>query len=62
MNTNLSALEVRYFFAKRYWLRQGGDAVMTEAEYAELRRGRQLTPDRMRDLSCFISGYLKAKE
>ena len=62
MNTNLSALEVRYFFAKRYWLGQGGDAVITEAEYAELRRGRQLTPDRMRDLSCFISGYLKAKE
>jgi len=51
MNTNLSALEVRHFFAKRYWLRKGGDAVMTEAEYTELRRGRQLAPGRMRDLS-----------
>jgi hypothetical protein len=63
MNTDRSADEVRSFFAKRSWLRDGSNsAILSFAEYLMLHAGKSLQPKRMRDLSCFISGYLKAKE
>jgi len=61
--TRRSVDEIRYWFAKREWMRctTHGAGVISEDEYALLQGGVALPKSRMRDLRCFIDGYERAK-
>jgi hypothetical protein len=50
----LSQEDVRYFFAKREWLRP--------KEYDDMANRKAIDPARLRELACFAYGWMCAKD